>query len=57
VERWEGGRGQGSGTVSPARSLARRQSGGTTRRVAASQEVRGKGASEMASASGWDAGP
>ena len=39
-----------------ARSLARRQSGRTTRRKAVLWEVRGKDASEMVSASGWDAG-
>ena len=45
-----------SGMTSPARSLARRRSGRTIWRKAASQEVRGKGASEMVSANGWDAG-
>ncbi|RCV17063.1 hypothetical protein SETIT_3G189200v2 [Setaria italica] len=39
-----------------ARSLARLRSGGTTRRVAASQEVRGKGARERVSARECDAG-
>lgn len=55
TERWECGHSQGHDTTSLAReawSIARRWSSGTTRCEAASQEVRGKGASDMVRASG-----
>jgi hypothetical protein len=58
AERWEGGRGQGSGTASPARGGAELSEAAVGRDHSARGGVAGgagKGASEMVSARGSDA--
>ena len=56
AEQWEGACGQGSGTMSPARGSMELSGGRTPRREPPSQQVRGKGVSQMLSANRWDMG-